>query len=146
MAGMMSGGNLYAAAGGAIAGAATSLVGGIMDYANLEKRQVEALNYKKDMFNFQLQNIKAKPDTLEKTSAINANSKYVPFIEKYDCTDEEKALLKQYLKYNGYTAGFCGPIDMTGFVKANIIRYNDYIDTLELMELNEELKKGVYLD
>ena len=62
-----------------------------------------------------------------------------------DCTDEEKALLREYLKYNGYTAGFCGPIDMTGFVRANIIRYNDYIDTLELFELNEELKKGVYL-
>lgn len=141
--GMIGGG--YGAAAGAVIGGATSLVGGIMDYTNLEKRQTEALNYRKDMFNFQLQNIKAKPDTLEKTSSINANSKYVPFIEKYDCTDEEKALLREYLKYNGYTAGFCGPIDMTGFVRANIIRYNDYIDTLELMELNEELKKGVYL-
>lgn len=144
LAGAMTG-NPYVAAGGAILGGATSLVGGIIDYNNLDARQAEAMNYKKDMFRFQLQNIKAQPDTLEKTSAINANSKYVPFIEKYSATEQEKQLLASYLTYNGYSAGFCGPIDMTGFVRANIIRFNDYIDEHELAELNVELKKGVYI-
>ena len=143
--GVMSGGNPYAAAAGAIVGGATSLVGGILDYNNLEKRQTEAINYKKDLFNFQLQNIKAQPDTLEKTSSINANSKYVPYIENYDCTEQEKNLLKAYIQYNGMTAGFVGPINMTGFVRANIIRYFGDYGTYELNELNNELMKGVYL-
>jgi len=144
LAGGMAGGG-YGAAAGAVVGGVTSLIGGIIDYNNLDARQAEAMNYKKDMFRFQLQNIKAQPDTLEKTSAINANSKYVPFIEKYSATDQEKQLLSSYLTYNGYSAGFCGPIDMTGFVRANIIRFNDYIDEHELAELNVELKKGVYI-
>lgn len=141
--GMMGGG--YGAAAGAIVGGVSSLFTGIADYQNIGKRQDEALNYKKDMFRFNLENIKAKPDTLQKTSSINANSKYVPFIEHYDCTNEEKQLLSKYIEYNGMSAGFCGPINMTGFVRANIIRYYGNYGSYELNELNNELLKGVYL-
>lgn len=141
--GMVGGG--YGAAAGAVVGGVTSLVGGILDYQNLDKRLNEQINYRKDMFMYQLQNIKAKPDTLQKTSSVNANSKYVPFIELYDCTDQEKELLRQYITYNGMTAGFCGPIDTSGYVRANIIRFNGDIGTHELNELNNELMKGVYL-
>lgn len=141
--GMIGGG--YGAAAGAIVGGVSSLFGGIADYQNIQKRQDEAINFKKDMFRFNLENIKAKPDTLQKTSSLNANSKYVPFIEKYDCTDQEKELLSKYIEYNGMSAGFCGPINMTGFVRANIIRYNGNFGSFELNELNNELLKGVYL-
>lgn len=143
---MMGGGNPYAIAGGAIAGGATSLAGGIMDYANLGKRQGEEINYRKDMFNFSLQNIKAMPNTLTKTSAIVANTKYLPFIECYDATPEEQDILKEYIEYNGMKAGYVGSINASGFVRANIIKYNESLPAHEVDALNTELIKGVYFE
>lgn len=144
-AGAMAGGG-YGAAAGAIVGGATSLVGGIMDYNNLGKRQGEEINYRKDMFNFSLQNIKAMPHTLTKTSAIVANTKYLPFIECYDATDEEKEILRQYIEYNGMKAGYVGSINALGFVRANIIKYNEPLPAHEVDALNTELTKGVYFE
>lgn len=145
MAGGMTG-NPYAAAAGAIIGGATSLAGGIMDYANLGKRQGEEINYRKDMFNFSLQNIKAMPNTLTKTSAIVANTKYLPFIECYDATPEERDILRQYIEYNGMKAGYVGSINASGFVRANIIKYNEPLAANEVDALNTELIKGVYFE
>ena len=144
-AGMMTG-NPYVAAGMAIAGGASSLAGGIMDYNNLGKRQKEEINYRKDMFNFSLQNIKAMPNTLTKTSAIVANTKYLPFIECYDATDEERDILRQYIEYNGMKAGYVGSINASGFVRANIIKYNESLPAHEVDALNTELTKGVYFE
>lgn len=142
--GMVGGG--YGAAAGAIAGGVTSLAGGIMDYANMGKRQGEEINYRKDIFNFSLQNIKAMPNTLTKTSAIVANTKYLPFIECYDATDEEQQILRDYIKYNGMKAGYVGNINTSGFVRANIIKYNEPLAAQEVDEINKELMKGVYFE
>jgi len=144
IAGGMAGG-VYGAIAGAVVGTVAGMAGGAADYSNLKKRQSEEINYKKDMFNFGLQNIKALPNSLNKTSSINANSKYVPFIEVYSATDSEKAILRKFIEYNGMTAGYVGNIDMNGFVKANIIRYFGSYGSHELNELNNELMKGVYL-
>lgn len=148
MAGSMAGsmGTVVGGVIGGTIGTASSIAGGVADYKNLVKQQKEDLSYKKDLFNFSLQNIKALPDSLSKTSSINAVSKYVPFIETYDATDEEKELLKQYIEYNGMTAGFCGSITPAGYVQANIIKYNGMLDADELGELNNELLKGVYFE
>ena len=145
MTGAMAGGG-YGAIAGAVIGGATSLVGGAMDYANLGKRQGEEINYRKDMFNFSLQNIKAMPNTLTKTSAIVANTKYLPFIECYDATDEERDILRQYIEYNGMKAGYVGNINASGFVRANIIKYNESLPAHEVDALNTELIKGVYFE
>ena len=144
-AGSLIGGVKGAVIGGA-AGTTLSAVGGVLDYNNLKRQQQEDINYSKDMFNFQLQNVKALPDSLAKTSSLNVNSKYVPFIEFYSATDEEKELLALYLRYNGMTAGFCGHIDPNKFVQANIIKYEGDLEPQAVNELNNELLKGVYFE
>lgn len=143
-AGAMVGGG-YGAIAGAVIGTTTSAIGGALDYNNMMKRQSEAIDYKFDMYNYALQNIKALPTTLTKTSSLNANSKYVPFIELYSATDAEKAILNDFIKYNGMTAGYTGQINMSGYVQGNIIRYTGSLGEYELFELNKELMKGVYL-
>lgn len=143
-AGAMVGGG-YGAIAGAVIGTTTSAIGGALDYANMMKRQNEAIDYRFDMYNYALQNIKALPTALTKTSSINANNKYVPFIEGYYATDEEVAVLRDFIKYNGMTAGYTGQIDMSGYVQGNIIRYTGSLGEYELSELNKELMKGVYL-
>lgn len=143
-AGAMVGGG-YGAIAGAVIGTATSAIGGALDYVNMMKRQNEAINYRFDMYNYALQNIKALPTTLTKTSSINANNKYVPFIEGYYATEREVAILRDFIKYNGMTAGYTGQINMSGYVQGNIIRYTGSLGEYELSELNKELMKGVYL-
>lgn len=143
-AGAMTGGG-YGAIAGAVIGTGTSAIGGALDYKNMLKRQDEAINYRFDMYNYALQNIKALPTALTKTSSINANNKYVPFIEGYYATDEEVAVLRDFIKYNGMAAGYTGQINMSGYVQGNIIRYTGSLGEYELSELNKELMKGVYL-
>ena len=142
--GMVGGG--YGAAAGAIVGGLASLGTGILDYQNLGKRQDEALNSRKDLFRYQLQNIKALPDTLNKTTSINANSKYVPYIELYSSTDQEKTYLTNFIEYNGMAAGYVGSITPDGYVQASIIKYNEPLAAQEVDEINKELMKGVYFE
>lgn len=146
MTGSLIGGGPIGAAVGGVVSAGASLAGGIADTVNTKKLQAEQLSAKTDQFNYSLQNIKAQPNTLTKTSAINATNKYVPFIEYYSATDEEIQILEDYILYNGMKAGYVGKIDFSGYVQANILRTNGVqINATELSVLNEELMKGVYL-
>lgn len=146
MTGSLIGGGPIGAAVGGVISAGASLAGGIADTVNTKKLQAEQLSAKTDQFNYSLQNIKAQPNTLTKTSAINATNKYVPFIEYYSATDEEIQILEDYITYNGMKAGYVGKIDFSGYVQANILRTNGVeINATELSVLNEELMKGVYL-
>ena len=61
--------------GGAAAGAGMGLAGGIADYAKTVELNKEALNYNQDMYNYNLQNIQALPQTLSSISSYDANNK-----------------------------------------------------------------------
>ena len=76
-------------AGGVAAGAA-SLIGAGVDIAISESKYKESKSYAEDIFNYQLDNIKAMPNSIAKTTAYTANNKIFPIVEYYTCTDEEK--------------------------------------------------------
>ena len=82
---------------GAVA-AGINLATGIASNIMSDKLRDEQINLKKDLFNYNLQNIQALPQSVSKTAAFNINSKYVPFLEKYTCTEEEKNALRDKLK------------------------------------------------
>ena len=136
---------------GAIAGGLTSLIGAGADYAIQKTLQNEALDYKKDMFGYQLGNIKAMPSSLSKTSAINADNKIFPIIEYYTCTEQEKQALKDKIKYNGMTVGRIGKIASYiqpdySYIKAQLIRLDGIThDTNYLNEIANEINKGVFI-
>jgi len=137
--------------GGAIAGGALSLIGAGADYAIQKTLQNEALDYKKDMYGYQLGNIKAMPSSLSKTSAINADNKVFPIIEYYTCTEQEKQALKDKIKYNGMTVGRIGKIASYiqpdySYIKAQLIRLEGITDdTNYLNEIANEVNKGVFI-
>jgi len=92
---MISGAVQGAAAGsqggvtGAIAGAVVNsgigALGGALDYNWLTRAQSETKNYKTDIHNLQLGNIKALPYSLSTSDAlITNNNKIWPFIEIYE--------------------------------------------------------------
>lgn len=155
--GMVSASPLSAIAGGVL-GAGASLAGGMLDKQFSEQLYQESKKFKQDTFALQLDNIKARPQSLAKTSGFTNNNKYFPFIEYYTCTDEEKMLFANYIRnysmtvnkydnivnYINNTFGYVG-IQDRGFIQAEIIKATNFNgESHELAELNRELNSGLY--
>ena len=81
-----------------VVAAGINLATGIASNIMSDKLRDEQISLKKDLFNYNLQNIQALPQSVSKTAAFNINSKYVPFLEKYTCTEEEKNALRDKLR------------------------------------------------
>ena len=148
-AGAFLGGGIGTGIGGALGGVA-SAAGGIADIANLQKRQAEMKNFSIDMYNYNIRTIQARPYALSKCSALTFNNKMFPFVEKYTCTDEEKEIFKNKLKYDGMTVMTIGKIsDYTiqdgTMVRGDIIRLDLEDETHMANAIYQEILKGVYL-
>ena len=149
-AGGMVGGVPGAIAGGVV-GTAGSLAGGIADINMQKEMQREAVDFSRDNFGFQLGNIKALPNTLNKVSSIVANNKLFPFVEYYTCTGEERKALEDKLKYNGMTIGRIGKIedflhpDAQTYVKGQLIRLEGNYEAHTANEIANEFMKGWYI-
>lgn len=150
MSGALVGGGVGAVVGGVL-GTGASMVGGIMDVNMQQNLHNEAIDYTKDNFGYQLQNIQALPNTLNKVSSIISVSKLFPFVEYYTCTNEEKEALENKLKYNGMTIGRIGKIedylqgDTQTYVQGQLIRLEGKFDTHIANEIANEFKKGWYI-
>ena len=144
---------------GAVAGGVASGVAGAADIANTKKLQAEAIDFKRDLFGYQLGNIKAMPNSVAKTTAYNIINKLFPIIEVYECTEEEKKAVANKIAWNGMTVMAIGKIydyipnswsykDITdkGYIKGKIIRLDDdKIDDANLQAtIIEEINKGWY--
>ena len=150
MSGALVGGGVGAVVGGVL-GTGASMAGGIMDVSMQQSLHNEAIDYTKDNFGYQLQNIQALPNTLNKVSSIISVSKLFPFVEYYTCTNEEKEALENKLKYNGFTIGRIGKIidylqqDTQTYVQGQLIRLEGKFDTHIANEIANEFKKGWYI-
>ena len=150
MSGALVGGGVGAVVGGVL-GTGASMAGGIMDISMQQSLHNEAIDYTKDNFGYQLQNIQALPNTLNKVSSIISVSKLFPFVEYYTCTNEEKEALDNKLKYNGFTIGRIGKIkdylqqDTQTYVQGQLIRLEGKYDTHIANEIANEFKKGWYI-
>ena len=148
--------------GWGIAGGAASLIGGIADvWMNDRLRQLN-IDYTKDMFNFNLGNIQALPQSIAKTTAYTYNNKVFPLLEYYTCTDEEKEAFANKVAYNSMSVGTIGKIsdyigntwsytingktiESKGYIKGKIIRVLDIDEKTGIINaIGDEIYKGVY--
>lgn len=139
-----------AAVAGGIAGIIGGGITGNIDFRNTIREMEENRQYSIDMYNYNLQNIKAIPTSLTKTSALTYNTRVWPFIEYYTCTDTERNALKDKMKYNGMTIMKIGKLTdyllgEDNFYKGQLIRLNIKVDSHMAYEIYNELNKGVYL-
>ena len=151
MMGSVIGGGIGMGVGAAL-GTVASAGAGIADYKNMQKLQKEQKSYATDMYNYNLGNIKATPNTLTKTSAFTILNKLVPFLEYYTCTDDEKQAFINKLSYNGMSIGVIGTV---GTYIDNIYNKHKYIqgtiihidlpneETHMANTINDELMKGI---
>ena len=149
--GLMTGGISQLPGVGIAVGAASAGAGGVDAYIN-DKLRKDQLDKTKDLFNYNLQNIQALPYSLAKSSSFNINSKYVPFLEFYTCTEEEKQTLLDKIKWQGMTIMRTGYIpdylntnsDET-YIEASPIRLLIKEDAHTAQEIAKELSMGVYI-
>lgn len=162
-------GATVAAAGSGILGKAVSAGAGIItagaSYAGAEadilfgnKIYEENKSYKKDIFEYSLDNVRALPNSIAKTTAYTENNKIFPVLEYYSCTDEEKNILANEIAQRGMTIGSIDYISSyayntweyngivaRNFIKAQLIK-TDIEDNHIADVLSTELAKGLYFE
>ena len=162
-------GATVAAAGSGILGKAVSAGAGIItagaSYAGAEadilfgnKIYEENKSYKKDIFEYSLDNVRALPNSIAKTTAYTENNKIFPVLEYYSCTDEEKNILANEIAQRGMTIGSIdyianyssntweyNGIVARNFIKAQLIK-TDIEDNHIADVLSTELAKGLYFE
>lgn len=159
-AGGSIGGLIGGVAGGITGGVAgvASLAAGYADRSISDKLYQESVSFKKDMHEMQLENIKALPHSIAKTTAYNENNKIFPILEYYTCTDEEKDLVANAIVNMGMTVNAVGkPIDYVyntwsyngifskGFFKASLLRLENLPEDYHMLQaIAEELSLGIY--
>ena len=148
--GAMAGG-AYGAIAGAVVGTAASAVGGVVDVKMNRELRADQLDLTRDLYGYNLQTIKARPDTLTNVSAFNADNSIFPTLEYYTCTETEKQALRDKMKYNGMTVMRIGRIadfllPEPQYIKARIIRLEGMDEDFHLVnELVNEIYKGVFI-
>lgn len=155
MASAVSGAAVGTAAGfmlGGPGGAIGAAAAGSLDLISKSALHGEQMDYRRDMFNFNIQNIQALPQGLVKTSALNYNSKIWPFVEIYNCTEEETEAVRNKIIYNGMTLNIVGKIEdylnANGYtyIQGRIIRIQINEDSHMVAAINSELNMGVYYE
>lgn len=142
---------------GGVAGGVASAIGGVADVVINQNLYKEDRDLTIDQFGYQLGNIKARPNSLSRSTSYNINNKYFPYVEYYTCSPEEKEALRNKIKYNGMTIMAIGKIkdyinktteDRT-YVKGQLIQFvSSAIEAEDYHIINtiaSEINKGVYI-
>ena len=136
---------------GAGAGAASLLGAGAAIGINELNYPTERGNTKA-RFEYQLDNVKARPDTLGNVGAYNANNKIFLFIEHYKASDIEIQALKQNIKYRNMNIGRIGILEdyieaNHNYIRGQLIRIENLSDDYHMgTEIANEISKGVYIE
>ena len=151
-AGTMSGMQTGSIGAGIGAGAISGVAGAADVYMNMKLRR-ENINLQKDQFSYSLQNIKALPYTLSRTTSYTINNKYFPFLEYYTCSEVEKEALRNKIKYEGMTVMAIGKMrdylsNEMQFFKGRMIKIigeNYYEESHMSEEINNRISQGIYI-
>ena len=158
-AGGFAAGAQFGGTAGLVAGGLGALLAGGLSAAAAQKDMQlndrlrnEALDYKQDMFGYQLQAIQAIPQSIARTTAITINNKIFPFIEYYTCTEIEKQALRDKIQYNGMTIMRIARLrdflqqGSLSYMKGRLIRLDLFPEDFHLAKaLADEIYKGVFI-
>ena len=137
------------AAGGIPAGMAVAEIKRERDQDWLNRQQSEARSFAIDNFQYQLGNTQALNPTITKSTPLTYNSKVWPVLELFSCTDAEKDVLRNKLKYDGMTVMAIGRlIDYSaagGYLKGKLIRLEGLEDDSHIAQaIYEAVDRGFY--
>ena len=114
-----------------------------------DARHVENLSYKSDLFTLTNQAIQARPSNLVSNSDYSIINNYKAYIEIYDCTEQEKLYVTNYLRYRAMKIDQIGSIstylkyDMD-YIEANLL-FMTGLTPVVTNQINAELTAGIYV-
>ena len=138
--------------GAGIGAGAVSAVGAAVDVGMNELNYQTERGNTKAQFEYQLDNVKARPDTLGNVGAYNANNKIFLFIEHYKASDVEIQALRQNIKYRNMNIGRIGILEdyieaNHNYIRGQLIRIEHLSDDYHMgTEIANEISKGVYIE
>lgn len=151
-AGAMVGGPAGAAVGTA-AGLATGAIDAVYNYEEVKTLGRDAIDLKQDLYNYDLQNIQARPNNLTNIGALSPDFRYFPYLEVYDCTQAEAEAIENKFKYEGFTLGVVGTVDnyigtanTTNFIRGALTRIDNSVSPNEAQDIANELARGLYIE
>ena len=99
----------------------------------------------REQFNYNIGNIKAIPENLEKVSGIFQTNNYVPYLQMFEPTEDEIVLYNDYLDLNGVNVGMMVDIKNRDFdyIKGTVVKFSAPITNEEYTELHTQLSRGV---
>lgn len=106
------------------------------------------------MYNYQLGNVQALPQSITKSSPFSYNFKVWPILEKFSCSEKERTMMENKIKYDGMTVNAIGSISEYSvsqevnkvYVKGQLIRVEDIPEDFHVInELYKEVQKGFYV-
>ena len=137
---------------GAGLGAAAGVVDAVYNYEEVKALGRDAIDLKQDLYNYDLQNIQARPNNLTNIGALNPDFKYFPYLEVYDCTQAEAEAIENKFKYEGFTLGVVGTVnnyigtaDTTNFIRGALTRIEN-VSANEAQDIATELSRGLYIE
>ena len=154
--GAMVGGIPGAIAGGIIGGVSSAIGGGI-DISNNAKLRNDAIDKAKDLFSYNMQNIKALPNTIRNVGCLTADNVLVPLLEYYSASDDEIDAFIKKIKYYGMSIMKVGMIveyinpEEETFVQGKLLRLlppqgvNTEANNHLAEEIGNEISKGLYI-
>lgn len=151
--GAMAGGGAGGAVAGAAVGAVTGAIDAVYNYEEVKTLGRDAIDLKQDLYNYNLQNIQARPNNLTNIGALSPDFRYFPYLEVYDCTEAEAEAIENKFKYEGFTLGVVGTVDnyigtpqTTNFIRGALTRIDNSVSPNEAQDIANELARGLYIE
>ena len=107
----------------------------------------EGISLSRDMFNYQLDNVKSQPLIPSKITTIDCKLLDGVYLEFYSTNPTELAAIDNYYKYNGHRIDDFGTFSQYygHFVKGRIIISSHYTQP-EIDEINRRLEMGIFTE
>lgn len=137
-------------------GSVLRVIGGTKDIDMQEELHNVAIQKMEKDFKYQLDNIKAQPNTIRKLSNVTPDTRIFPYIEIYGASGEDIDAYDKMIKYTGMSIMATGYIinylkeNEETFIQADLIRlvlgFGDKSSEYNIArEIANELDKGIYL-
>ena len=142
---------------GALIGSTLSAVGGALDISSNITLRNDAIAKAQTLFQYQMDNIKALPNTLANVGCFTFDNVLVPILEFYQASPDEIDAFEKKMQYYGMSVmkvgqvvDYLNPLQET-FVQGYLLRLlspegvNTEADNHLAEELSKEFQKGLYI-
>lgn len=112
-----------------------------------KKKLTNEIDYSRQQFNYNIGNIKAIPENVEKVNGVYSTNNFVPYIQVFTPTAEEEEYYSRYLDLYGVNCGMMVDLSVKEFnyLQGVIVLFSSTITNEEYDELQFQLKRGCRL-